>query len=175
MIVFRHADPRFPFLWENSDQPEGRWNAAGELTHYFSDTPDGAWAEFLRQEEIRDPDDLSTIRRTLWAVEIGGEPHPVPDLPRETMTGGRETWADCHSAASGLRENHPGMTAPSAALRPGKACGWRVRGGLVAGPDRDGKTIALFGRRPDITGWVAALEGRPEEELLAKVRHYDHR
>ena len=175
MIAFRHADPRFPFLWENSVQPQGRWNASGELTHYFCDTPDGAWAEFLRQEEIHDPDDLKTIRRTLWAVEIVEESFPQPDLPRETMTGGGETWAACQRMATVFRENYPGMSAPSAALRPGKACGWRVRGGLVPGPDRDGRMIAVFGRRPDITGWVAALDGRPDEELLAKVRHYDPR
>ena len=55
MIAYRHANPRFPFLREESSQAAGRWNAPGELTHYFCDTPDGAWAEFLRHEEIRDP------------------------------------------------------------------------------------------------------------------------
>ena len=70
MIAFRHADPRFPFLWEDSSQPAGRWNMPGQLTHYFADTPDGAWAEFLRHEEIFDPEDLLTVRRALWAVDI---------------------------------------------------------------------------------------------------------
>ena len=70
MIAFRHADPRFPFLWEDSSQPAGRWNTAGQLTHYFTDTPDGAWAEFLRHEEIFDPEDLLTVRRAPWAVGL---------------------------------------------------------------------------------------------------------
>ena len=74
MIAFRHADRRFPFLWENSSQSPGRWNAAGDLTHYLCDTPDGAWAEFLRHEEITDPEDLLTIRRAMWAVDIGEAP-----------------------------------------------------------------------------------------------------
>ena len=172
MIAFRHADPRFPFLWEDSIQPEGRWNAAGELTQYFCDTPDGAWAEFLRHEEIDDPEDLVTVRRALWAVDIGDGPFPEPDLSPNTMLGGPETWADCRRAATELRKDHPALSAPSAALRPGKACGWRVRGGLVPGPERDGRTLALFGHRPDLTGWAATIEGRPDKDLLAKVRHY---
>jgi len=28
MIVFRQVDARYPFLWEGSRQPEGRWHAA---------------------------------------------------------------------------------------------------------------------------------------------------
>ena len=69
MIAYRHTDPRFPFLREDSLQSAGRWNAPGELTHYLCDTPDGAWAEFLRHEEIRNPEDLPTVRRALWAVD----------------------------------------------------------------------------------------------------------
>jgi RES domain-containing protein len=62
VIAFRHADRRFPFLWEGSGQPAGRWNATGDSPiHYFADTPDGAWAEFLRHEGITSPEDLATI------------------------------------------------------------------------------------------------------------------
>ena len=82
MIAFRHADPRFPFLWEDSFQPAGRWNTPGQLTHYFADTPDGAWAEFLRHEEISDPADLLTVRRALWAVEVRDEPAARPNWRR---------------------------------------------------------------------------------------------
>ena len=64
VIAFRHTDPRYPFLWECGSQPAGRWHAQGEgPAHYFNDTPDGAWAEFLRHEEITEPEDLSGIRR----------------------------------------------------------------------------------------------------------------
>ena len=52
MIVFRQADPRYPFLWSDVSQPAARWHAVGEgPAHYFADTPDGAWAELLRHEE----------------------------------------------------------------------------------------------------------------------------
>ena len=172
MIAFRHADPRFPFLREDVSQPAGRWNSVGEPTHYFCDTPDGAWAEFLRHEEIDDPEDLPTIRRALWAVEIGDAPTLQPDLPRETLTGGPETWSSCQEAAQRYRRRADGITAPSAALRAGGAHGWRVDGGLRPGPDRDGKVFALFGPRPDITGWAATVDGRPGAGLLTKVQHF---
>lgn len=174
MIVFRHADPRFPFLREDSSQPAGRWNLPGQLTHYFTDTADGAWAEFLRHEEISDPEDLATIRRALWAVEIGDPPQPQSRLGRETLTGGRESWQDCQREADRLRSGGaPGLTAPSAALRSGDARGWRVERGLQPGPARDGIVFVLFGPRPDFVGWQTTAAGYPGEELLSRVRHFD--
>ena len=93
VIVFRHADPRFPFLWETADQPAARWHEEGEgPVHYFADTPDGAWAELIRHEEIRTPEDLAMLARALWAVELPDEPLEQSLLPSATMTGGRETY-----------------------------------------------------------------------------------
>ena len=172
MIAFRHTDPRFPFLREDSAQPAGRWNAAGELTHYFCDTPDGAWAEFLRHEEIDDPRDIATVRRALRAVDIGEPPALEPDLPERILTGGPEAWPECQRFARRHRTDAGGIAAPSAALSPAGARGWRVDGGIRPGPERDGKVFALFGSRPDLVGWAAAVEGRPSEALLAKVRHF---
>src|SRR5262245_9617312 len=104
MIVFRQVDARYPFLWDDARQPAGRWHAAGEgPVHYFADTPDGAWAEFIRHEEITDPEDLPTIRRQMWAVEIGNpEMHDV-DLPRHVVTGGPGSYARCQRYAASLR------------------------------------------------------------------------
>ena len=172
MIAFRHADPRFPYLREDSSQPAGRWNAAGELTHYFCDTPDGAWAEFLRHEEIVDPEDLPTIRRAMWAVDIGDPPSLLPDLPHEVLVGGPKHWPICQAFAHSRRTEVDGFTAPSAALRPGGAHGWRIDGSMQPGPGRDGKVFVLFGLRPDLVGWPAAIEGRPDKELLVHVRHF---
>lgn len=172
MIAFRHADPRFPFLREGALQPAGRWNAYDELTHYFCDTPDGAWAEFLRHEEINDPEDVLTIRRALWAVDIGDAPVRIPDPPHETMTGGLETWSTCQKAAQQHRMHTDGITVQSAALKMGGAHGWRADGGLQPGPDRNGKVFVLFGPRPDLVGWAATAYGRPSIELLRDVKHF---
>ena len=173
MIGFRHADPRYPFLWEGRSQPAGRWHAAGDgPAHYFSDTADGAWAEFLRHEEITDPEDVAGICRALWVVDLGNQPAAQPELPRAVSTGGPGTYQNCQLEARRLREQGAtGITAPSAALLPGTA-GGRVDGGLSPGPARDGKVIVLYGPRPDLTGWIATVAGRPGTELLRRVRHF---
>ena len=174
MIGFRHADPRYPFLWEGAGQPAARWHAAGDgPAHYFCDTPDGAWAEFLRHEEISDPDDLATIRRALWAVDLGDPSLASPDLPREVLTGGHKSYGACQAEAFRLRGMGAlGLEAPTAALVPGGARGWRVDGGLQPGTSRDGRIFVLFGRRPELVGWRATVVGRPGEELLAIVRSF---
>ncbi len=172
MIAFRHADPRFPFLREDAEQSSGRWNDAGDLTHYFCDTPDGAWAEFLRHEEIDDPKDVFTIRRALWAVEIGHPPAQESGLPLDVLTGGPESWPECQERARTQRKHVNGIAAPSAALRSGGAHGWRVDGGVQRGGARDGVVFVPFGPRPDLVGWAATVEGRPSERLLENVGHF---
>ena len=174
MIAFRHADPRYPFLWESGTQPAGRWHAMGEgPAHYFSDTPDGAWAEFLRHEEITEPEDLTGIRRALWAIDLGHEPPERPALPLAVSTGSPDTYGSCQSEARRLRaQGAAAMTAPSAALLPGAASGWRVDAGLRPGPARDGRVFVLYGSRPDLVGWAATVAGRPGSELLPHMRHF---
>lgn len=174
MIGFRHADPRFPFLWEDASQPGARWHREGEgPVQYLSDTPDGAWAEFLRHEEIRDLEDLLTVRRSLWAVDLGSEDPGAVKLQPANLTGETDSYASCRAEAHRLRSaGVSALRARSAALRRGKAGGWRVDGGLRRGAERDGETIVLFGARPGATGWRAVFEGRPDEELLAAVRHF---
>lgn len=174
MIVFRHIDTRFPFLWETSNQPSGRWHGEAEgPAHDFADTPDGAWAEFLRHEEIDTPEDVATIHHALWAIELSEEPAARPALPIETLTGGPETYRDCRAEARRLRQaGADGLVAPSAALLRGGARGWRVEAGLQPARERDGRVIVLFGPRPDLVGWPATIEGRPSEDLLPHVRHF---
>lgn len=173
MIAFRHADPRLPFLREDASQPAARWHDAGEgPVQYFADTPDGAWAEFLRHEEIREDDDLATIRRAIWAVDIGDEPAVDPELPSATLTGDPRTHDACRAEARRLRaQGATRIDTSSAALLPGGARGYHVDAGLKPGTPRDGRSIVLFGRRPALAGWRAAYEGRPAPELLPRVRH----
>ena len=173
MIAFRHADARWPFLWETADQPAGRWHGASEgPAHYFCDTPDGAWAEFLRHEEITEAGDIQTVQRALWAVDLPDEPAAMPRLPKPLLTGGLDSYPGCQDAARGWRSRGVSrLIAPSAALQAGAAHGWRVRHGrLEAGPRREGKVIVLFGLRPWLQGWLAAI-GRPSPEILNKIKY----
>ena len=173
VIGYRHAPPGLPFLWETTDQPPGRWHGAGEgPAHYIATSPDAAWAEFIRHEEITEPSDLRDVRRALWAVETPEEP---PSLPRpllgdRSLRGGRRSYAACQREARRLRVGGAsGLVAPSAALEVGPS-GHRVDGGLVDGPHRSEEVVVLFGRRPDLVGWLACAEGRPSAELLPRVR-----
>jgi hypothetical protein len=167
------ASPRFPFLWEGASQPPARWHGPDEgPVQYLADTPDGAWAELLRHEAIRDPLDLATIARAIWAVDVPDEPSTAPRLADAVMTGNSSTHKACRREASRLRAlGVARIEAPSAALLPGGAAGQVVRGGLVDAPARDGKVWVLFGRRPDLVGWQVAAQGRPSDRLLRRVRH----
>lgn len=174
MIAFRQVDARYPFLWEDARQPAGRWHATGDgPAHYFADTPDGAWAEFLRHEEITDPRELVTIRRQMWAVEIGDAPAMRVELPDDTLTGGRDTYPACQRAAAALRrDGATRLVARSAALVPGGARAIRVANGERVAAPRDGQTIVIFGAPDDLVGWIAADAGLPPADLLDRVHHY---
>jgi hypothetical protein len=177
MIAFRQVDARYPFLWEGAAQPAGRWHAGGEgPAHYFADTPDGAWAEFLRHEEITDPEDLATIRRQLWAVDIGDAPAVPVRLPEATLTGGPETYARCQDEARRLRTSGTRrIVARSAALARGGAHGFVVDDGVHAGASRDGLVLVVFEAQAGFVGWVAGDSARPAADLLDRVRHYGSR
>jgi RES domain len=177
MIAFRQVDARYPFLWEDASQPAARWHGEGEgPVHYFANTPDGAWAEFLRHEEIDDPADLKTIRRQMWAVDIGNLPTERVDLPRDVLTGGPETYTRCREHARALRARGVRrLAAISAALTPGGARGLCVRGGVQPGDPLDGVVVAIFGPPDDLLGWIAAVDGRPPDDLLPRVHHLQPR
>ena len=174
MIVFRQADPRYPFLWSDPAQPEGRWHAAGEgPVHYFADTPDGAWAELLRHEEITDPEDAATIRRALWAVEIGDEPAQDVSLPA-SVAAGSHTYTECQEHARQLRARGVRrIVAPSAALVAGGASGRHVVAGAERSAEpRAGRVIAVFGLPDGLIGWKAVERGSPPADVLPRVRHH---
>jgi hypothetical protein len=174
MMVFRQVDARYPFLWESTGQTAGRWHGNGEgPAHYFADTPDGAWAELLRHEEITDPEDVATIRRQLWVVDIGDAPPTRVHLPNATLTGGPETYAACQKEARRLRDRGVlRLSAPSAALEPGGARGYVVEDGMRVGSSQDGNVVVVFGAPAGLIGWTAADAARPAVDVLDRVRHY---
>jgi len=172
VIVFRHGDPRYPFLWESDAQPAGRWHDAGEgPVHYFASTADGAWAEFLRHEGITDPAELLGVERGMWAVDVPALPRRRPTLPAGTLVGGAGSYQACRAEARRLRAHGVrGLVAPSAALRPRTPSGFRTDGGLRPGRTRRERAYVLFGPRPDLVGWAACATGRPRDDLLGRVR-----
>ena len=172
MIVFRHADSRFPFLQETAGQPAARWHGPGEgPVHYFAETADGAWAEFLRHEEIADPADVAGVARSIWSIDLPRPPAGTPVLDPTTLMGGTSSYPDCQSEARRMRaRGFRGLVAPSAALDPGTASGFRVDGGLQPGPPRTERVYVLFGPRPELVGWAACHHGRPRVDLLPRVR-----
>lgn len=172
MRVYRHADPRFPFLWESAAQNAARWHDLGEgPVHYFAETPDGAWAEFLRHEGITDPIDLAGVARSVWSIELPRPPRARPRLADATLTGGLATYDECRREARRIRgRGGQGLVAPSAALDPASPSGFRTERGLQAAPARAEHVLVLFGPRPDLVGWAACHEGRPRDDLLPRVR-----
>jgi hypothetical protein len=177
VIWFRHADPEDPFLWEEVTQAPARWHGEGEgPVQYLSDTPDGAWAEFLRHEEITDVRELEGVRRALWAVEVPKDSETVgrPRLFRRTLRGGLESYEACREEARRLlARGATAIEAPGAALRAGAARGQLVRGdNLVEASALDGRTLALFGPRPEVRGWLCADSAHPTERVLALVNHF---
>lgn len=175
MIVFRQADPRYPFLWSDATQPAARWHSDGEgPAHYFADTPDGAWAELLRHEEITDAADAATLRRALWAVEIGNAPARAISLDHRTATGGLDTYATCQAHARTLRAaGARRLIAPAAALVPGGATGRAVADARErAATRRNGQVLVIFGEPDDLVGWKAVESGAPPSDLLPRVRHF---
>ena len=173
-IGFRHCDWRFPFLWATALQPAARWHGPSDgPAHYFADTPVGAWAEFLRHEEIRDPGELAGIRRSLWAAELPGGDYATPLLPRNELTGGLSSYAACQTEAARLRAaGAERLEAPSAALLAGGARGW------IADPDekpalaaRDGLVWVVYGSGA-LIGWPAAEQAAPPTRVLPFVRYF---
>jgi hypothetical protein len=164
-LAFRHGDRRYPFLWETATQPAARWHGDGDgPAQYLADTPDGAWAEFLRHEGITDPADLAGVTRRIWAIEL---PDDIDAATPVTLRAGvAEGGLDSYRAAGAIA-----LRARSAALRHGTAAGQRVRGSLVeATPAGDGVVWVLFGPQPALRGWAVVDEGTPTERVMRSVR-----
>lgn len=179
-VWFRHADRRVPFLRSGPKQPAARWHGPGDgPANYLADTPDGAWAEFLRHEAITDPSDLAGISRRLWAIEVPRarvDAAAQPEVPFGHALGGLDSYPACQEEARRLRAaGHDALLAPSAALLPGTAGGQAIDSdGITEGEARDGRVLVLFGSAFDgMRGWACNDGGGPADRVLALVRSLD--
>ncbi len=67
---FRYSSYDVP-LWVRANTTDERWHSAGDgPTQYLSATADGAWAELIRNENLRSEADLSLVSMPLWQVQI---------------------------------------------------------------------------------------------------------
>ncbi len=170
-VAFRWTDYDVPF-WARENSRDGRWNIAGQdATQYWSLTPEAAWAELIRSENLRTENDLDQVRMPFWIARIPSlglldlrldderERHGVTDAE---LIG--DEWTPCQELATRLRGAVRGVIAQSAAL-----------------PEH--ASLTLFGRRraidwsrrPALTSTVPATEaaiGRPPPEynLLERTR-----
>jgi hypothetical protein len=175
ITLFRQCDSRYAFLWASARQPEGRWHAPGDgPVQYLASSPDGAWAELLRHEEIDEIDDLDGIARALWAVELADIPEARPNLDDATVHGDQDSYPACQIEAERIRDaGNEGLVALSAALRGGEVRPWRAVGEAnISAGECSATMVVLFGPRPDLEGWLMVDRGAPPSHVLAHVRHF---
>jgi RES domain-containing protein len=169
--VFRYANYDTPF-WARNNRSAGRWHLVGDgATQYLSLTPDGAWADLARAENLRTDDDLALVRMRIWAISLAQanladystfEMAEKAGFPPEALVDDDLTL--CQAEGRRLRDGgYAGVVSPSAAL-PGAI------------------NITLFGRRISAT-WGTATKlasaipccivavGGPPPGLADRVRY----
>lgn len=168
---FRYSSYDVPF-WVRANTTDERWHVSGDgATQYLSATPDGAWAELIRNENLRSEADLSLVAMPLWQARI--EHSQIADYgdfeTAEQAGFDPEDLIDddqgaCQSEGRRLRDaGFAGVLYPSSAL-PGD------------------QNLVLFGPRI-LLPWGAPRRlasgipgnrltvGAPPKELLPRVRH----
>lgn len=171
-VAFRWSDYDVP-LWTRPNTSPLRWNRAGQdATQHLSLTPEGSWAELIRAERLRTPEELRLVSMPMWVLRVREtnladystfERAAAAGFPPEALV--QEDYERCEAEAERLRGlGFRGVLAPSAAL-PGAV------------------NLTLFGPRLAIpwdypeaslmASFVPAKRlaiGRPPDELLPLVR-----
>jgi hypothetical protein len=169
-ITHRYSSYDTPF-WARENTQLGRWHVHGDgPTQYLSLSTDGAWAELIRNEELRTEDEVAMVSVQMWAVSVNQgmvvdystfeqavaarfEPEPLVD----------EDHACCQREGARLRGlGYAGVLAPSAAL-PGEI------NITLFGP----RMASTWNRPPFLASSLPATvitKGAPPPGLLARVR-----
>ncbi len=168
---YRYSSYDVPF-WVRPNTTDERWHHAGDgPTQYMSATADGAWAELIRNENLRSESDLSLVNMPLWQVKIeqGGiadystfERAEEAGLPPDALIDDDQTR--CREESRRLRdEGFTGALYPSAAL-PGETS-------LVI---FGAKILLPWGAPRVLASGVPAMRlsvGTPPRDLVSRVRH----
>jgi hypothetical protein len=123
-IAHRYSSYDTPF-WVRENSQVGRWHRPGDgPTQYLSLSTDGAWAELIRNEELRTEDEVAMVSVSMWVVLL--EEGVIADystFERAERSGFdpaalvSENYEHCQSEGARLRkEGFSGIIAPSAAL-----------------------------------------------------------
>lgn len=168
--AYRYSSYDTPFWVRESSQP-GRWHARGDgPTQYLSLSTDGAWAELIRNEQLRTEDEVAMVSVPMWSVAI--DQAMIVDyssFDRAEAAGFRphalveEDYGRCQREGARLRSlGYSGVLAPSAAL-PG-AINLTLFGPRMA---------STWDRPPLLASSLPATvmtKGAPPPGLLARVR-----
>lgn len=168
---FRYSSYDVPF-WVRSNSTDERWHVSGEgSTQYLSATPDGAWAELIRNENLRSEADLTLVAMPLWQarVEQGG----IADY-RDFGTAAAAGF----DPASLIDDDHTACQAEGRRLREAGFAGIAYPSAALPGE----QNIVLFGPRI-LLPWGAPHRlasgipasrltvGSPPPDLVPRVRH----
>lgn len=171
-IAYRWSDYDTP-LWARPNSSAQRWNRTRETpTQYLSLSPEGAWAELIRAEDLASVADVRHVSMPLWALQVR-ETHvadyatferaAAAGFPPEALVD--EDHERCRAEGTRLREHgFRGVLAPSAALPRAVSLtlfGARMAIAWDSGEDR---RLASF-----LPARQLAV-GRPPDDLLPRVR-----
>jgi RES domain-containing protein len=173
-FAYRWADYDTP-LWVRPNSSAQRWNGTREVpAQYLSLSPEGAWAELIRCEDLTSPAEVRLVRMPMWVLSVHEtriadyatfEKAEAAGFPREALVD--DDHERCRAEAARLRERgFRGVLAPSAAL-PGAT------------------NLTLFGPRLAVE-WECPHEsrlgsfipvrqlavGHPPDDLLPRVRQH---
>jgi RES domain-containing protein len=169
-VALRYSSYDTPF-WARENSQVGRWHARGDgATQYLSMSTDGAWAELIRNEELRSEDEVAMVSVSMWAARI--DQAMVVDystFERAEEAGFDaaalvdEDYGRCQEEGARLRElNYAGVISPSAAL-PGST------NLTLFGP----RMASTWGRTTLLVSSIPATiiaKGAPPPGLLSRVR-----
>lgn len=124
VTLFRWTSYDVPF-WARKNSRAGRWHHVGDPpTQYWSMSPEAAWAELIRAENLRTEEELDLVRMPLWACRAPSA--GLVDLSSADSQSHHgitidhlveDSWDACQELGRQIRsDGSPGVIAPCAAL-----------------------------------------------------------
>lgn len=171
-IAHRYSSYDTPF-WVRENSQSGRWHRSGDgPTQYLSLSTDGAWAELIRNEELRAEDEVAMVSVSMWAVLLeGGVIADYSTFEKAERAGFgpaalvAEDYEQCQAEGARLRKaGFSGVIAPSAAL-PG------TLNVTLFGP----RMMSTWDRPSFLASSIPATiitKGAPPPGLLPRVRFF---